>query len=221
MFDTISADESQVDSKDSVVATFVSNKDWRFFLQKAKSLDDTKTATLLPVLHLKVGVILEVTTNVDMPNGLYNGAWGFLRYIDPPAVSAPGILWVEFADPQIGQHARASHHKLFETRPEIARVCVHILRVARPFQTTSRQESMVLRWQFPIRPATAGTFHHNQGLTLHEEDVNFRGPRRFSKMAGRHYVGYSRFSNSEGHIIFVLDLLHLKRFTLIHACTPK
>jgi hypothetical protein len=89
-------------------------------------LDETKTATLLSVLHLKIGVILVVTTNVDVPDGLYNGAWGFLRYIDPPAVSAPEILWIEFTDPQIGQHVRSTHHKLFETRPHIARVCVPI-----------------------------------------------------------------------------------------------
>jgi hypothetical protein len=63
---------------------------------------------------------------------------------------------------------------------------------------------MVLRWQFPVRPATARTFRHNQGLTLREGAVNFRGPKRFSKMAGRHYVEYNRFSNPEGHL-FVLD----------------
>jgi hypothetical protein len=145
-----------------------------------------------------------VTTNVDVPNGLYNGAWGFLRYMDRPGVSLPEILWIEFTDPSIGQHARSRHFKLLQTHPDIARICITVFRVSRTFQATSRQESTILRWQFPVRPATAGTFHHNQGLTLREGAVNFRGPKRFSKMAGRHYVNYSRFSDPEGHL-FVLD----------------
>lgn len=75
-------------------------------------------------------------------------------------------------------------------------------RVSRTFHTTTRLKSPVLQWQFPVRPATAGTFHHNQSLTLRRGAVNFRGPKHFSKMAGRHYVSYNR--NSEDWM-FILD----------------
>jgi hypothetical protein len=79
-----------------------------------------------------------------------------------------------------------------------------VFRVLRSFQVTARHKSVVVRWQFPVRPATAGTFHHNEGLTLKRGAVNFREPKRFAKMAGRHYVSYSRFSNPE-HNLFVPD----------------
>jgi hypothetical protein len=173
VLESVAADEIDLEAKDFVIATFVHDKDRRFFLQKAKNMDDSKSATLLSVLQLKVGIIMEVTTNVDVPDGLYNGARGFLWYMGPPGVSSPDILWIEFTDPSIGQHARSRHFKLFQTHPEIARVCIPVFRVSWTFQATSRQESTILRWQFPVQPATAGTFHHNQGLTLREEAVNF------------------------------------------------
>jgi hypothetical protein len=57
VFESIAADEIDIESKDSVLATFVHDRDRHFFLQKAKNMDDSKTATLLSVLQLKVGNI--------------------------------------------------------------------------------------------------------------------------------------------------------------------
>jgi exonuclease III len=114
------------------------------------------------------------------------------------------VLWIEFANASIGRQMRAVHKNLYEHRADIRSSYTPIFRLSRPFKATSRQESTVLWWQFPVSPATASTFHHNQGLTLQQGAVNFRGPKFFPKMAGRHYVGYSRFSRPEGHL-FVLD----------------
>lgn len=173
-------------------------------MQKAKALDDTKTTTLQTELDIKIGIILEITTNVDVLDGLYNGAWGYLRYIDPPNTSRPQILWIDFANASIGKHTRTRYAKLYENRPSVTTSSTPVLQVSRTFQAMSRQESTILRWQFPIRPATAGTFHHNQGLNLLQGAVNIRGPKHFPKMAGRHYVGYSRFRRPEGNLL-VLD----------------
>jgi hypothetical protein len=96
------------------------------------------------------------------------------------------------------------HSRPYADRSDLQQCFTPVFRVSRNFQATSRQESMILQWQFPVRPATAATFHHNQGLTLQKGAVNFRGPKFFPKMAGRHYVGYSYFSRPEGHL-FVLD----------------
>jgi hypothetical protein len=73
-----------VKSKDSILHSYIHDKDCQYFLHKARTMDVSKTATLQSVLHLKVGIILEITTNVDILDGLYHGAWGFLRLIDPP-----------------------------------------------------------------------------------------------------------------------------------------
>jgi hypothetical protein len=200
----VEAEDSCVEIRDAVLTAFISQRDRNYFLQKAKTLDESKTATLRFTLYLKPGIILEVTTNVDVLDGLYNGAWGVLQFVDPPGKPSPAILWIAFADPRIGRQCRKVHRRLHETHGGVHETWTPVFRVLRSFQVMACHKSVVLRWQFPVRPATAGTFHHNEGLTLKREAVNFRGPKRFAKMAGRHYVGYSRFSNPE-HNLFVLD----------------
>jgi hypothetical protein len=46
VFESTVANEIDVEAKDYVIATFVHDKDRHFFLQKAKNMDDSKTATL-------------------------------------------------------------------------------------------------------------------------------------------------------------------------------
>jgi hypothetical protein len=119
VLDSIKSDEVYIECRDSVLAPFVTDRDCRYFLQKAKRMDDTKTATLFFELSLRSGMILEVTTNVDVPDGLFNGAWGVLSYIDPPGTSSPNILWVAFADPSIGRQVRALNCSLYDTCTEV------------------------------------------------------------------------------------------------------
>jgi hypothetical protein len=88
----VEADESRAESRDAVLAAFVSQRDRDYFLQKAKTLDESKTATLHSTLYLKPEIILKVTTNVDVLDGLYNGAWGVLQFVDPPGKPSPDIL---------------------------------------------------------------------------------------------------------------------------------
>lgn len=151
-------------------------------------------------------MILEVTLNLDVPDGLYHGAWGHLRAIELQT-GPPEILWMEFVDSRVGVHARSLRSSLFANRPLISKNFVPLFRTSRSFNATGREDSTILRWQFPVKPATASTFHHSEGLTLDEGAVDFRGPKRFPKMAGRHYVGYSRFREPENKL-FVLDSAH-------------
>lgn len=58
--------------------------------------------------------------------------------------------------------------------------------------------------QFPLRPATAGTFYHTHGMTVRKGAVDFRGASKSHVDAGRHYVGLSRFPDLGG--LFILDL---------------
>lgn len=191
-----------VEAQDSVVASHIVEKDKCFFLNKAKRMPSDKTSTLCSVLHLKIGMILEVTLNLDIPDGLYNGAWGTLKAID--ILQPPELLWIEFASAKVGKFIRRTYSKTYNERTELCRSWTPVSKISRTFQATSREESAVLRWQFPVKPATAGTFHHNQGLSLQRGAVNFRGPKRFAKLAGRHYVGYSRFGQPDNNM-FVLD----------------
>jgi ATP-dependent DNA helicase PIF1 len=145
VLEAIVSREIAVESKDSVICSYTHEKDRQFFLHKAKTMDDSKTATLLTVLHLKVGIILEITTNVDILDGLYNGAWGFLRCTDPSDTNFPDILWIEFANASIGRRMRAVHLKLYEHGADLRSSNTPVFRLSRPFKTTSRPESTILR----------------------------------------------------------------------------
>jgi hypothetical protein len=141
----VEADEFRVDSRDTIMAAFVLQRDRDYFLQKIKSLDESKTATLHSTLYLKPGIILEVTTNVDVSDGLYNGAWGVLQFVDPPGKPSPDVLWLAFADPRIGRQCREVHRNLYETRRGVHKSWTPVFRVSRSFQVTARHESVVLR----------------------------------------------------------------------------
>jgi hypothetical protein len=69
-------------------------------------------------------------------------------------------------------------------------------------QTVDRRTSIseVSCTQFPSRNAIGSTFHHSQGLTIRDGALNFS---KFP-LAGKHYVGLSRFTNLDS--FFILDL---------------
>jgi hypothetical protein len=53
----VEGDETRVEIRDAVLAAFVLQRDRDYFLQKAKSLDESETATLHLTLYLKPGII--------------------------------------------------------------------------------------------------------------------------------------------------------------------
>ena len=67
-----------------------------------KLLDNySKTGHLIKSLTLVVGMIVVMTVNVDIEDGLTNGATGVVKHIDyrMEGTNRPSIIWVLFDEP--------------------------------------------------------------------------------------------------------------------------
>ena len=67
-----------------------------------------KTGNLMKSLTVIFGMIYVMTVNVNVEDGLLNGATGEVKFIDyrMQGTNRPSIIWVLFDDPRIGRKTR-------------------------------------------------------------------------------------------------------------------
>ena len=147
----------------------------------------------------------DLTTNVDVTDGLTNGAECIIEEIDYRGENStrPSIIWVSFPHPDIGKKQRREHAHLYNTN--INKNWTPVLEVTKQFQINKKSKVKILRRQFPPRPAAAKTIHRCQGDTLNEAVVDF--PK--STREHMHYVALSRVRNSSA-----LHILNLNENTI-------
>lgn len=160
---------------------------------------------------VKIGSYVEITCNIDVSDGLFNGAPGVVARVDvrPPdsaGVERPYIIWVLFDNPDVGRQMR--------------RNCSHLMNIegVDPAWTPVQPKQSIftvqlplygnhrfrcLRTQFPIVAAHARTIHHVLGATLGDIGICFKGG--FTEN-GLVYTATSRPRLG--------DELHLERFDL-------
>ena len=101
---------------DSVVSANIPAKECRKFI---KSLPDncSNTGNLKKSLTVVVGMIVVMTANVDVEDGLTNGATGVVKLIDyrMKGTNRPSIIWVLFGDPRIGRSVREKYKAFHNT----------------------------------------------------------------------------------------------------------
>ena len=150
--------------------------------------DPSKTMQLQTKLHLAIGERYDISVNVNVADGLANGASGVLQKASLTKAhnTSSGILWVLFDNPQVGQQARQSHNRIYRQQG-VQPDWTPIVPTTRAF-TVSRRIT-VKRTQFPLRPAASKTVHRSQGDTLASAVVDLSTKR---KMHGIHYVALSR-----------------------------
>ena len=68
-----------------------------------------------------VGIIVAMTANVDVEDGLTNGATGVVKLIDyrMKGTNPPSIIWVLFDDPRSGRSEREKYRAFYN--PSIQR----------------------------------------------------------------------------------------------------
>ncbi|WAR00546.1 LOW QUALITY PROTEIN: PIF1-like protein, partial [Mya arenaria] len=157
-------------------------------LSIAKDLPPQKTQNLLLLLQIKVFRPLYV--NIDTSDGLTNGARGILKHFES-SNAKPHTLWVQFTDIYIGKRAREQNKNLI--KQIIDNTWTPIIVVDRQFQ-------VVVRRQFPLKPAAAMTIHKAQGMSMPEVAVSFQG-RVQTHMV---YVALTRVTSLLG--LYLLDL---------------
>ena len=133
-------------------------------------------------------------TNVDVSDGLVNGARGEVVHVVTSNDNKVIHFLVKFDNPDVGAKAKQSsqyRHRYSDTIPLKKHEVV--------FLAKGRRGSEVTRLQFPLTLAWAITIHKVQGLTLDEIVVDMKG-NRFNP--GQAYVALSRVKKLEGlHII--------------------
>jgi hypothetical protein len=110
------------------------------------------TANLMTKLPLAVNCMYHVIVNVDVDDGIVNGADCIVKKFQFLTNSKiPSIVWVEFDDKTVGHHMRQKYHSFFTA--EIPNTWTPIFAIQRTF-CVGRNHTSVARKQFPLAPAS-------------------------------------------------------------------
>ena len=171
------------------------------------SLSDKRSETggLHGTLKLAVGARVMLTTNVDVSDGLVNGARGEVVHIVTNNSSEVTSILVKFDNNRVGL-------KSIQTSPHRARFAngVPLSKHEVVFFAKGKRGSEIKRLQFPLTLAWATTIHKVQGLTLDEIVVDMKGGR-FSP--GQAYVALSRVKTLAGLHILHFNAKAIKKST--------
>ena len=101
---------------DNVVSANIPAKECQTLINSLPD-DYSKTGQLMKSLTVVVGMIVVHTANVDVEDGLTNGATGVVKQIDfrMEGTNRPSIIWVLFDDPRVGRTTREKYRKLYNS----------------------------------------------------------------------------------------------------------
>lgn len=153
-----------------------------------------------------VEVISIENVNIDIEDGLVNGATGILRYIELDLnTNKPKAIYIEFDSDHVGQKARREYTHILNDR--VKSNWTPIKPIAREIPMSKSAFFQVFRRQFPLTPAEAITIHKSQGSTCKSVCVSLK----LSLSRELLYVALSR----------VIALASLFLIGLFHATKPS
>lgn len=153
-----------------------------------------QTGGLHSVLKLAIGARVMLTTNVDVSDGLVNGARGEVVHVVTNNDNNVTTVLVKFDNMHVGLRAIQSspYHAAYADAVPIRKHEVL-------FPAKGKKGSEITRLQFPLTLAWATTINKVQGLTLEEIVVDMKGGH-FSP--GQAYVAFNRVKTLHGlHIL--------------------
>ncbi|MCG8624091.1 MAG: hypothetical protein MJE68_19125, partial [Proteobacteria bacterium] len=158
----------------------------------------THTGGLPEEVTLIVDEQYDLISNIDVEDGLINGAQCLIKYIETTTkneTTSPCIVWTEFENIDIGK----SHHKKYSYlyTNNRNRNWTPIIRIKRTFLV---KDHWIHRLQFPLRQAAARSIHVSQSSTYPEiyVDLNtFSTPPKIF-WEHMHYVAFSRVTSISG-----------------------
>ena len=100
--------------------------------------DPTKTLGLHSLVSVATKAKYDLTTNIDVTDGLTNGAECVIENIDYRVQNStrPSIIWVSFPHPDIGRKQRRENAHLY--RANINKSWTPVLEVTRQFQINKK-----------------------------------------------------------------------------------
>ena len=135
-----------------------------------------------------------IVCNINVEDGLVNGASGLLKYISiNEKINEPEILWFHFLPERVGLNTRLNginHNDI-----NIDKFWTPIYKKITLLKNhTFQQKGQVTRTQFPIVAAEAMTIHKSQGQSYNEVCVSLNGRITKSML----YVALSRVASLSG-----------------------
>ena len=163
---------------------------------------------LADVLRLDIGAKVMLLRNIDVSDGLVNGAFGKVVGIDQTNLDTPArIVYVQFDSDRIGKKQDPHNAK------GIPKAAVGI----KPHEDEMANKKGVVRRQFPLKLAWACTIHKTQGMTTTECVVDMKGI--FSN--GQAYVALSRVTSMSGLYIKNYNQNMIYRSEVTHEYLQK
>ncbi|XP_035683454.1 uncharacterized protein LOC118420666 [Branchiostoma floridae] len=176
-------------------------------LQLSVSDKPSESGNLRTEISIAIGARVMVTVNIDVADGLVNGACGTVVDIKTNQ-DGPHVILVEFDSDRVGQKAvaRSQYRQTHEGAVPIYRheATFPAYKYGRHVQITRRQFPLTLFW--------ASTIHKCQGKTLDKIVVCMSGTGPF--MPGQAYVAFSRVRTLE-------DLFIVGFRQEVIRCSPK
>ena len=200
VYDRTSSEKVLVKAKSAVVGDVtcaIREKTMIHLTNDKKYTMHMSTGGLRTELKLAIGLQYDCTVNLDVEDGLTNGATCTLKKIEyKPSSQIPAILWVQFLDAAVGQTWRQKYNNFFHK--SIKRSWTPIFAVSRTFTV---YRSLVSRQQFPLSPSSARTIHKCQGKTISKAVIKMST----RKSAHSHYTALSRVTSIDNLIILHLS----------------
>ena len=173
---------------DNVVSANIPAKECQWLINSLPD-DYSKTGQLMKSLTVVVGMIVVHTANVDVEDGLTNGATGVVKQIDfrMEGTNRPSIIWVLFDDPRVGRATREKYRKLYNS--SIHTDWTPVFDVQRTFIVNYKTYQRI---QFPLTPASGKSVWKAEGATVDRVVVDLSQEKRICKIPHIHYVALSR-----------------------------
>ena len=175
-----------------------------------QSLSENRNETggLHSTLKLAIGARVMLVANIDVSDGLVNGARGEVVHIITSNNNIVTSVLVKFDNQQVGIKAIQTSQYRAEF-PQAVPLGKHEI----IFRAKRKRGSEITRLQFPLTLAWATTIHKVQGLTLDEIVVDMKGGR-FN--AGQAYVAFSRVKTLQGLHILNFSASAIKKSDDVH-----
>ena len=185
---------------DNVVSANIPAKECQTLINSLPD-DYSKTGQLMKSLTVVVGMIVVHTANVDVEDGLTNGATGVVKQIDfrMEGTNRPSIIWVLFDDPRVGRTTREKYRKLYNSSINTDWTPVFDVQ-----QTFILNYKTYQRIQFPLTPASGKSVWKAEGATVDRVVVDLSQEKRIVKIPHIHYVALSRVKRLKD--LYILNL---------------
>ena len=173
---------------DNVVSANIPAKECQRLINSLPD-DYSNTGQLMKSLTVVVGMIVVHTANVDVEDGLTNGATGVVKQIDfrMEGTNRPSIIWVLFDDPRVGRTTREKYRKLYNS--SINADWTPVFDVQRTFILNYKAYQRI---QFPLTPASGKSVWKAEGATVDRVVVDLSQEKTVRKIPHIHYVALSR-----------------------------